>query len=108
MNTEPLYTQGQDDGDARGHPELINTVQKVSKWRGRPRIAKRDQLSQLSMFNFPAKNSGVWVHNAQVCKSAIQRKFAQSSLFKITYNLSYLYILSINIYFHIVLGKDPR
>ena len=32
MNTEPLYTQGQDegdgqdDGDARGHHELINTV----------------------------------------------------------------------------------
>ena len=31
MNTETLYTQGhddgdgQDDGDARGHPELINT-----------------------------------------------------------------------------------
>ena len=53
MNTETLYTQGhddgdgQDDGDARGHPELINTVQKVSKWRGRPRIAKRDQLSHL-------------------------------------------------------------
>ena len=48
--------QGHVDKDARGnHIPMIN-MQTVSKWRGRPRIVRRDHLSQTSMFNFTVKN----------------------------------------------------
>ena len=37
------------DGD---HQILARKLMKVSKWRGRPRLAKRDSLAQSSMLNF--------------------------------------------------------
>ena len=53
--------QGQVEGDAHGIPEPMNNVHTVSKWKGRTRIARRDRLSHLSMFNFTVKNSWVGV-----------------------------------------------
>ena len=52
---------GDEDHGGGEHPkEHTESVKhlKVSKWRGRPRISKRDQLAQLSMMNFTFKNVG--------------------------------------------------
>ena len=57
------------DGDSQ---ILARKLMKVSKWRGRPRLAKRDSLAQSSMLNFALKNSGWWGISAASGSSGVK------------------------------------
>ena len=52
-------------GHPKEHTDATKQPMKVSKWRGRPKIVKRDQLSQLSMFNYTSKTVGGGVISAR-------------------------------------------
>ena len=65
------------DGVAGDSQILANKLKKVSKWRGRPRLARRDSLAQTSMLNFALKNSGEGGISAASGSSGVKRHIGE-------------------------------